>query len=224
MAVARISTSVLAGAAANVALAVLLVGCGGSAPSASPESAPDSANDGSSILDDLRSSALNVTDDGPLETVAYAPIVVPADYAVTRASASSAEFMSIELTDADSSISLMWGNELSGFELIAEADPASFAVDVGGESGQAFTFASDAGAGPAVLWNSSSGTPVLVIGSPDVAVEVVLDVANGVTETSQDEFIDLAGRLAMARLEGEIETDLRSDSGADASHTDSGGD
>lgn len=189
---------------------VVAIGCSSSDSTTAPTE-PELADeaDNGSILNGLTPNT--GLDSGLIgsETIAFSPNVIPIDYEITRASAASADFMSVELAnDDDDSITVIWGAELTGFDEIADADEASESVQIGDSPAQLFTFSSSSGAGPAVIWQGPSDTPVLVIGSPDVEPDTVLAVADGVTETTQDEFIELAGRLALERLERDIQAEL----------------
>lgn len=136
---------------------------------------------------------------------AFLPTWVPDGFEITRASAASPDFMSILLSATDTenpaTASLIWGDELSAFESLADQDPDSQQVEVHETTGTLFTFASDDDSvGPALFWRAQPDVPVLVIGSADFSSDEIEQIAAGVERTTQQEFVDLAIALAEAEL------------------------
>lgn len=160
------------------------------------------------MLEDL-ASLFPAPDNDPGMLVAFTASTLPSGYEISRASAESPNFMSIELSNLDQdAISVIWGEELRAFDSIAESADESESIQVGDQPARLFTFDTASGGGPAVLWQTDTEVPLLVIGTPNVATDAVLAVADGVTAISQDEFIALAEQLAIERLEREIQQDL----------------
>lgn len=116
--------------------------------------------------------------------------------------------MSIEIAGPDTeTASLIWGDELVDFEILAQSDPEGAPATVRSTDATVFTFGStEESVGPAIIWREPSGIPVVVIGSSELTTDDITKIADGITEITQQEFIDLALELAEARL-AEIEAE-----------------
>lgn len=166
------------------------------------DSAIDIVND---ALDELEPETVSPE----VDPSAYQPTWLPEGFSILRASAASPDFMSIEVgaTDPDdaATASVIWGDELVDFEVLAQSDPAGKSQTIRGSVGTLFTFAStEDSVGPALIWREPSGLPVLVVGSPETTSDEVVAIANGVEEITQQEFLDLAIALAEERLAASV--------------------
>lgn len=210
MLVASRHSAIRALVGALAALTVTLAGgaCAGNADPSTDDQLTTEADPGEravSMIEDLRNDAAPEAVAPDEDPIAFAPGYVPPGFEINRASAASPEFMSIELADDVHSLTLIWGEELRDFEETAQTDPTGEDAEVQGQPARLFSLGTTSVAVPAVLWRSPNDTPVLVVGTPGMEVDVLMDVANGVVETTPDEFILLAARLAEQRLERELD-------------------